>query len=75
MISGDSSVSRVIRETYAMSLPMARASFRTSEECCKTSCTGFATLFLFTKRDKFPDIFEINVQARDGSFDIKDFTG
>ena len=31
--------------------------------------------FLFTKRDKFPDIFEINVQARDGSFDIKDFTG
>ena len=25
MISGDSSVSRVIRETYAMSLPMARA--------------------------------------------------
>ena len=31
MISGDSSVSRVIRETYAMSLPMARTSFWTLE--------------------------------------------
>ena len=31
MISGDSSVSRVIRETYAISLPMARASSWTLE--------------------------------------------